>query len=216
MDPPEMLTVAQILDEVAERDLLDLRIAVERDGKDLVLTPEILAMFFPDENGRLHPLIDTSGEITEVSAGQISSDQAKLRWESRSQTPSFDGPADDETESWRCEPKVGLFQDIVLSGGSKANHQLHPGLAGFYGGIWVHGLWSDTADTYTLAFQDEDDAACTPINPAFSVTVPAAGDFVLLDLILRGPSDAKAIEVDVGGGGGTEELNLSYDVFYGT
>lgn len=120
---------------------------------------------------------------------------------------------------------------IVLVGGSLANVPVIPALAGFYGVINPFAIWGDTADVYTLTFQDEDDVALHPqimvanqieikgnneISP-FSTTHGAAGDnsgSPPKPVVLWGASDNKAIEVDVTGGAGTEELVLFVEYYW--
>jgi len=49
-------------------DIKDVYVDYEKDGKDVILSSELAALFYPDSTGRLRPLLDTSGRVTEASA----------------------------------------------------------------------------------------------------------------------------------------------------
>ena len=67
----EDISLRKLADEVANLDIENILVHVTRRGKNLVLAPEVAGLFQPDSNGRLRPIINTSGEITEVSAADI-------------------------------------------------------------------------------------------------------------------------------------------------
>ena len=73
-----LLTLKQLYDEVVNREILDTRIPVVYDGKDIIITPEIAALFYPDSAGRLQPLMNTSGQVTEANSADILLDTASI------------------------------------------------------------------------------------------------------------------------------------------
>lgn len=126
---------------------------------------------------------------------------------------------------------VGISATLV--GGSLANVVILPALAGFTGYIQPYALWSDTADEFTLAFQDEDDAALLPAavvalqvdvkhpNEAAPIggTHGVAGDnsgAPIFPLVFQGIADNKALEVDISGGTGGEEMGVFLKRWYET
>ena len=64
----EDISLRKLADEVANLDIENILVHVTRRGKNLVLAPEVAGLFQPDSNGRLRPIINTSGEVTEASA----------------------------------------------------------------------------------------------------------------------------------------------------
>lgn len=206
--PDDTLTLKQLYDELINKSVLDVRIPVKYEGKDIVISPEIAALFYPDNTGRLQPLLNTSGQITESGMVGAGSNIAQIVVLQRylNSKPTWNS----STSSSTVEDRIGVYGDILLSGGAKADHKLVDGVAGLRVVMHVLGFWADTADTYTLAFQDEDDAPATGINAAFAVVLAAGNTFVPLDLYFSYPTAAKDAEVDIGGGSGTEECQITY------
>ena len=58
----------KLYQDVSAKDIADVLVEIERKGKNIVLTPEIAALLSMDAQGRLRPIINTSGEMTEASA----------------------------------------------------------------------------------------------------------------------------------------------------
>lgn len=156
----ETLTLKQIYEEIANLDILDIRVPIVRKGKDLVVTPEILAMFKPDSTGRLHPIMDASGRITEASAQAIAnscndvatqatlikdalSNQAIIKNLLVSISESFEGGINTETDSWRFQHRT-MFAPIVADGaGEIPSTDFAPALAGYRTCIKITHVFSD-------------------------------------------------------------------------
>ena len=154
------MTVAQIYEEISNLDLLDIRVPVRRKGKDLILTPEILALFTPDSTGRLHPLVDASGRMTEVSAAAIKTaieavetKQGIIKNLMVSISGSFEGGVDNETDAWRFQHKV-LFGALIADGaGEISPTNFAPALAGYRTCIKVTHVFSNmTQAAITFVF----------------------------------------------------------------
>ena len=61
----------KLYQDVSAKDIADVLVEIERKGKNIVLTPEIAALLSMDNAGRLRPIINTSGEMTEASGAAI-------------------------------------------------------------------------------------------------------------------------------------------------
>ena len=153
-DEGETLTLKQLYDEVANLSVLDIRYPVKRDGKNLVLTPEIAAMFAPDNLGRLRPLVNTSGEVTEASGAAIAAESTYLRVLTRyllaqgyyGEVPLSPMVATQKRRFCVPLPEVG---------GAIAATEIVPALAGYTGHAEVQGVWcptggADPANTWTF------------------------------------------------------------------
>jgi len=107
---------------------------------------------------------------------------------------------------------------IVLVGGALADNVVIPALAGYYGVFRPLALIANTTDTYTLTFQDEDDAAASGLLAG--VINVACTEYIAADLshcgVVYKPTDNKALEVDVSGGAGVEILALIGEYWYET
>ena len=68
----EEISLRQLYDEVANLSVENIKVRVKRLGKNLILAPEVAGLFQPDSNGRLRPLVNTSGEVTETNSSNIS------------------------------------------------------------------------------------------------------------------------------------------------
>ena len=64
----EQISLLKLYQDVSAKDIADVLVEIERKGKNIVLTPEIAALLSMDNAGRLRPIINTSGEMTEASA----------------------------------------------------------------------------------------------------------------------------------------------------
>ena len=64
----ERVNLLRLYQEVSGKEIADIEVEIERVGKNLVLTREVASLFYVDNAGRLRPIINTSGEITEASA----------------------------------------------------------------------------------------------------------------------------------------------------
>ena len=207
----EYLTLGQIYDEIANNDLLDLRVRVERDGKNLVLSKEILSMFFPDSNGRLRPLLDTSGRVTEASAGAIATSQVAIdgRLEQISnQGPelSVGGTFPGATEAWRGKHKIQAVP-FALAGGSQADLVLVTAVAGYKVRILIRGVVCDTGIApLNMNFQDEDNNDLAgQVAGGYDVTLVAdTMNYQLEGALLSCGTADKDGEVDLTGGAGVE------------
>jgi hypothetical protein len=104
------------------------------------------------------------------------------------------------------------------------------GLGGFHCYVQPICIWSDTADHYTFAFEDADDADCFPFATPIAVETKGANEVApfcathgvagdnsgsppLLPL-WRNNAPATALEVDVAGGAGVEEIVLWFNRWY--
>ena len=72
----EDISLRKLADEVANLDIENILVHVTRRGKNLVLAPEVAGLFQPDSNGRLRPIINTSGQVTEANSSGINSNVA--------------------------------------------------------------------------------------------------------------------------------------------
>jgi len=128
------------------------------------------------------------------------------------------------TEAVNPAPKLvrGIGRKaITLAGGSVADQELVPALADYYGVVQLKALIADSADTYELVFQDEDDVVCAGLGAAGRVDVVVGTAYVPVSLepfviTQATETENKALEVDVGGGAGAEELCLLYEYWYET
>lgn len=113
----------------------------------------------------------------------------------------------------------------TLSGGSLANVPLVPAVAGVRAVIEPYALFGDTTDEYTLSFEDEDDAGLFPataIPIAVDIKHPNEVSPIMQTHGVAGDNSGappasphfytqavnKAIEVDIAGGTGTENLAI--------
>ena len=66
----ELLSVRRIADELANGTLLDQKMEVEFDGKDMIVNHKMAELFNAGPDGRLRPLVTTGGKVntTEDSA----------------------------------------------------------------------------------------------------------------------------------------------------
>jgi hypothetical protein len=147
----ETLTLKQIYEEVANLDILDMVVPVTREGKNLVLTPEILAMFKPDVNGRLHPIVDTSGKgpVVENSATAILTaldKQPILKNLLVSLVGTFEGGLNTETDAWRAQHKFFNTPLQASGAGTLASVALVPPVASHRACMRIWGIWSDKTD----------------------------------------------------------------------
>lgn len=161
-----------------------------RDGKDLVLTPEILAMFKPDVDGRLHPLVDTSGRFTEkesvVQSGYLSgiqTDVTKVKRFGYMVAKPTVGPVD--PASTADAQKAQRFYQVTPAtfdgAGGLPAIVIHTGVAGYFGVIDRLRWFCDSTDAaVNLTLQDEDAVPFTAFTPTVGVvaTETLAGEVV--------------------------------------
>ncbi|GAG92852.1 unnamed protein product, partial [marine sediment metagenome] len=131
--------------------------------------------------------------------------------------PTFAGISGTPTEWDEYHRMIGRLGDMVLAAGVLNNHVLVPALAGFNACIKIHSVWSNTADTYSLTFQDEDDVTLTGM-PVVVDFVIAANNTAVDAYGMTGFAATvnDAIEVDIAGGAGVEVLYLAYEFWYET
>lgn len=125
--------------------------------------------------------------------------------------------ADSTVMAYR-QRKIG-YKDITLAGGSAANQELVPKIATYFGVLRVLAVASNTADTYTLTFQDEDDVACVGGSGGVLVTEIAVANQPLnlapgYVFTQASKTVNKALEVDVAGGAGVEHVLVIYEYWY--
>ena len=216
----------ELYSEVTNRPLEDIRVRYEVEGKDLILSPELAALFFPDSTGRLRPIVNTSGEITEVSASGINNQASLTKANISYALWDFFGSAGTTLNG--NQSKVRQVVNATLVGGSLADLEVVPKLAGWTGCLEIVGIWSDTAFTATITPQDEDDADINPTNISGGggvqtdlledhiVPFGASGANNLGRMTFYGIADEKALELDISGGGGTEKLAIFLYLFYRT
>lgn len=206
----------------------------ETDDEELVFSDPVPVMQLGnmDLAGRLRPNItNAAGASTEENSAAIATDLAAIENLTILQnsyirflgSAEFVGTVPSSVGS-TIQKRLAAVP-ITLVGGSLANSIIHGALAGFRGIIQPYALWSDTADEFTLSFQDEDDAALEPASVnAIQVDVKhpneaapiggthgVAGDNSggpVIPLTFEGATANKAIEVDITGGTGGEELGL--------
>lgn len=216
----ERLSLKQLLDAIASLDVEHILVDVERDGRSIVLPPAVLTMF-AGSDGKLDSPADASGRLPVLeqnSPTTLTQAQYTTRLLQSMGHPGVGArPYTSVNDAANAEGRYGIYSDIMLEGGSVANHKLVDKVAGYRAVVALVSLWSDTAQTYTLALQDEDNAACELVNPFLSVRVPTAGDHIpLYGIVARASADDKDLEVDIGGGAGAEALNLTYIYWYET
>lgn len=166
-----------------------------------------------DADMNLHPIVNTSGEITEVSAATIETNVQGAQYLNRQVHPWFTHPTNTD-KAWEGRFRY-IAKSITLVGGALANLELLPALAGYTGHMLFVGLNMNSADTYVLTFQDEDDAQLLPkpnridavIGTAYVPYTPEKS------LTFSGIADNKALEVDITGGAGAEEGGI-YGIGY--
>lgn len=199
----ETLTLKQIYDEIANNDILDIRVPVERDGKDLVVTPEILAMFKPDSNGRLRPIINTSGkqEVTEDSGvasllkmNQIGNQMSQL---------TFGGTFADETTAWRGKHKLDVIPIVTDGAGDSAVVEVVGTVAGYFPCCRLLYVYADGTDgAWDIAFTVSAGAfegipAMTGLATTVNTIGPDWGD----GLVFKGDTDGAIFRAQIANGG---------------
>ena len=165
-----------------------------------------------DSAGALHPLVNTAGEV--VVADQLGTAYNVMINNPPSFTASEMLPG--TAKSLNKHHRFGVLGAMTLAAGVLNNHTLIAGIANYYACVRVWGLWSDTADTYTLTFQDEDDVAAVGVPAALAVAVAANEVTPLYGINMHAATDDDDLEVDVAGGAGIEELYLLYEYWYET
>ena len=201
--------MAQIIDEVSNNDLLDIRIPVERKGKDLILTPEILALLYPDSTGRLRTIVNTSGEIseshgasieTQVTANQVT----QLVIKNLITQDTFDGGMDDNTDSWRGQKKI-MFVPVTTDGaGDVADIVLQGAIAGYQSCIrldYIFALGTDGAWDATI---DSTSGLSGPgVMTGLASVANAVGPDWRRGLFFQNTADNETIKVTIANGGNT-------------
>ncbi|MCK4415479.1 MAG: hypothetical protein KAY32_18230 [Candidatus Eisenbacteria sp.] len=209
----ETLTLKQIYDEIANQPILDIKVPVERDGKDLVVTPEILAMFKPDSTGRLHPIINTLGkqEVTEDDAAAILTilgSQPIMKNLLVSMVGTFNGGLNTETEAWRAQHKYIAVPLQMTGAGTLAAVPIVAAVADYRSCLRVWGIWSDKTDATVVL----DLATTTGFT-----TGPAAWDVALLagqvtqygqGVLWEGSTVNEAIDISTAAGQGQADQKL--------
>ncbi len=166
------------------------------------------------EGPRMGDTVSQTTSLTTISGRTAAIIAASLR----SAAPKYgeETQAVAGVDDYMCQ-RIGQLGDMTLAGGVLNNHQLVPAVAGYYACIKVTSIWSDTADTYSMAFQDETDVALTGM-PATADWLIANPDEAIPMYGMTGfaAADNRAIEVDIAGGGGVEALYLQYVYWYET
>lgn len=164
------------------------------------------------------PAADGKVAMTETSAAAIAASASGLdTTQDRTAWPTVQGGKPD------TDVYLGVAQ-ITLVGGSKADNVLVPAVAAKYGVIMPFAGWSDTADTYTFAFQDEDNTALTPaLCTEFNVTWAVLKTCIGFGGATTGPYHFpwfkgtvvnKALECDITGGAGAEKIVVWFWYWY--
>ena len=115
-----------------------------------------------------------------------------------------------------------LSVPFTLAGGVLANAEILAKATGFYGVVRPLGLIADSADTYILTHQDEDDDPCigVTVDGVARVDVVVGTAYVWYPIekppVFYGDTDNKAIEVDISGGAGAEKGCILYEGWYET
>lgn len=71
MAKKERITLDALYKDVANLDIKNIQIEVERDGPNLILPPGTASWFKPDTTGRLRAVVNTSGYVTEANSAGI-------------------------------------------------------------------------------------------------------------------------------------------------
>ena len=115
-----------------------------------------------------------------------------------------------------------VFVPFTLAGGVLANNTILDKTTGYFGACRPLGLIADSADTYILTHQDEDDTAMigVTVDSAARVDVVVGTAYVWYPIenapVFYGSADNKTIEVDISGGAGTEKGCILYEGWYET
>jgi len=136
-------------------DIKDVYVDYEKDGKDVILSSELAALFYPDSTGRLRPLLDASGRMTEASAAAILAMNTIIKSNTEYNSfgftsgapPLFANPA-----FWNVAVGAGahrriMFVDVVTdAAGDSAVTTLVPLLAGYKACMCLQYIYPDGAD----------------------------------------------------------------------
>lgn len=122
---------------------------MERDGKDLILTQEILSILFPDSTGRLRTIVNTSGEITEVSGSGISlASQMIARYQTQ---PLFGTPPSFGNLGVNQFKRVLMHDALTDAAGDYGPTAIVAALAGFQACMRIDYIYADGTDAaYTF------------------------------------------------------------------
>ena len=221
-----LLTLKQLYDEVVNREILDTRIPVVYDGKDIIITPEIAALFYPDSNGRLQPLLSTSGEVTEASAATIatiaSTTEANITKIRNTHGPAFisgTGPYVSAATSAAATPTKGVVAATFDGAGGLAATGLVPALAAYYGVVDSVVWFCDSTDAaVNFTFQDGAAAPVTAFAPTVGIvaTQTLAGAVVddIANIPLYTSADNTAINVLNADNSGPAAGEITFIVHY--
>lgn len=153
MAKKERITLDALYKDVANLDIKNIQVEVERDGPNLILPPGTASWFKPDSTGRLRALVDTSGRVTETSAA--SSNAYLLATAYGVNQPTFGDPGATGAAQLRSHHKWA-FVALTEAGGSIAATEIVPALAGYTSHAEIYGIWcpagtTDAANTWTFA-----------------------------------------------------------------
>ena len=225
-----LLTLKQLYDEVVNREILDTRIPVVYDGKDIIITPEIAALFYPDSNGRLQPLVDTSGIVsingTTIEASAVSSNLHLGRIATGVVPNGSVAQIGERTESEagnsitrKRQARKGVVAATFDGAGSLAATGLIPALAAYYGVIDSVRWFCDSTDAaVNFTFQDGAATAVTAFTPTAGIvaTQTILGDVVddIANIPLFTTLDNSAISVLCADNSGPAAGEITFIVTY--
>lgn len=219
--PPKKLHLTSLNAYVQAWNKLDIEeFQIEarwEDGQPIFTQDQLVHILtVMDPLGALHNLVNSSGEITTVAGSSISTNTSQThRWSIGHEYPRISRWASSSADlngQLNQNREYGALGAMTLAGGALANHVLSAAIASYADVIELIGLWSDTADTYTLEFDDEDGTDLLGLPIALDVEV-AAGEVTWLHRAAGwAAADNKDLRVSVSGGAGVEELFLIYEL----
>lgn len=158
--------------------------------------------------------------VTEASAATIATQNQYIYCGTLQAVPA--GVATDDfaggaLKSFYRQRRIGIAM-LTLAGGVLAATELIAAVAGYYPVMKLKKIISDTTDTYTLTFTNNDGDALDGLIGGVGAIACTANQATaaLEDLVLYRVEEAKNIRVAISGGGGAEKITLEFEYWYET
>ena len=202
----ELLSVRRIADELANGTLLDQKMEVEFDGKDMIVSHKMAELFQAGPDGRLRPLVDTSGNV----GGQGDADIAQIEFDAGNISALLRYGPDDlfgagpsgGTAALNAQHKI-MFVDVVTDGaGDSVVTDLVPALAGYQSCMRLDYIYADGSDG---AWDFTVSATSGLSGPNTMVALASVAQTIGPDwspgIYFQGTADLEALTVQIANGG---------------
>lgn len=181
----------------------NIKVEYEMDGKDIILSPQVAALFYPDSNGRLRPLINTSGKVESTEDSALASLLKMNQIGNQMSQLTFGGTFSDETEAWRGKHKLAIIPIVTDGAGDSAVVDVVGTVAGYFPCCRLLYVYADGTDgAWDIAFTVSAGAfdgipAMTALATTVNVIGPDWGD----GLVFKGDTDGAIFRAQIANGG---------------